>query len=67
VRLLYVLGEEFEGYSPAASWEDAKLGIGHWRAWERIAIVTDRGWIRDALVKVFAAAEQSDAVAWVGA
>jgi len=49
VRLLYVLGEGFEGYSAAASWEDAKLGIGHWSAWERIAIVTDRGWIRDAL------------------
>src|SRR6188472_1661708 len=47
VRLLYVLGEGFEGYSAAASWEDAKLGIGHWSAWERIAIVTDHDWIRD--------------------
>ena len=28
VRLLYVLGEGFEGYSAAASWEDAKLGSG---------------------------------------
>ena len=74
---LYVLGEGFEGYSAAASWEDAKLGIGHWSAWERIAIVTDRGWIRDALkafgwmfpgeVKVFPVAEQPEAVAWVGA
>ena len=25
VRLLYVLGEQFEGYSAAASWADAKL------------------------------------------
>lgn len=77
VRLLYVLGEEFEGYSAAASWEDAKLGIGHWSAWERIAIVTDRGWIRDAVkalgwmfpgeVRVFAATERPQAVVWVGA
>ena len=77
VRLLYVLGEGFEGYSAAASWEDAKLGIGHWSAWERIAIVTDRDWIRDALkafgwmfpgeVKVFVVAELPAAVVWVGA
>lgn len=76
VRLLYVLGEGFEGYSAAASWEDAKLGIGHWSAWEKIAIVTDRGWIRDALkafgwmfpgeVKVFAAGDQPAATAWLG-
>jgi hypothetical protein len=75
VRLLYVLGEEFEGYSAAASWEDAKLGIGHWSAWERIAIVTDRGWLRDAVkafgwmfpgeVKVFAAGDQPAAAAWL--
>ncbi len=77
VRLLYVLGEGFEGYSAAASWEDAKLGIGHWSAWEKIAIVTDRGWIRDALkafgwmfpgeVQVFPTAERAQAVDWVGA
>ena len=75
LRLLYVLGAGFEGYSAAASWEDAKLGIGHWSAWEKIAIVTDRGWIRDALkafgwmfpgeVKVFAAGDQPAAVAWL--
>lgn len=76
VRLLYVLGEEFEGYSAAASWEDAKLGIGHWSAWERIAIVTDRGWLRDAVkafgwmfpgeVRVFAPADRPGAETWLG-
>jgi hypothetical protein len=75
VRLLYVLGEGFEGYSAAASWQDAKLGIGHWREWEKIAIVTDRDWIRDALkalgwmlpgeVRVFAAGDRPAAVAWL--
>jgi len=75
VRLLYVLGDEFGGYSAAASWEDAKVGIGHWSAWERIAIVTDRDWIRDGLkafgwmfpgeVKVFATTERPRAVGWV--
>lgn len=75
VSLLYVLGEGFEGYTAAASWEDAKLGIGHWSAWERIAIVTDRDWIRDAVkalgwmfpgeVRVFPTADQDGALAWV--
>lgn len=75
VRLLYVLGEGFEGYSAGASWEDAKLGIGHWSAWEKVAIVTDRDWIRDAVkafgwmfpgeVRVFPTAERSEAVVWV--
>jgi SpoIIAA-like len=77
IRLLYVLGEGFDGYSAAASWEDAKLGIGHWSAWERIAVVTDRGWIRDGVkafgwmfpgeVKVFATADQAAARDWVAA
>jgi hypothetical protein len=77
VRLLYVLGEGFEGYSAAASWEDAKLGVGHWSAWERIAVVTDRGWIRDGVkafgwmfpgeIRVFPTAGQEDAKAWVSA
>lgn len=77
LRLLYVLGDAFEGYSAAATWEDAKLGIGHWSAWERVAIVTDRGWISDAVralgwmmpgdVKVFATAALADAAAWVSA
>jgi SpoIIAA-like len=77
LRLLYVLGEEFDGYSAAASWEDAKLGIGHWSAWEKIAVVTDRGWLRDGIkafgwmfpgeVKIFSTSEREDARAWSSA
>jgi SpoIIAA-like len=75
LRLLYVLGEEFEGYSAGAAWQDTKLGIGHWGAWERIAVVTDRGWIQDGVkafawmlpgeVHVYPLAERDDAAAWV--
>jgi len=77
IRLLYVLGERFEGYSAAASWEDAKLGIEHWSAWERIAVVTDRDWIRDAIkalgwmfpgeVRAFPTSDRDAATAWVSA
>ena len=77
IRLLYVIGEGFEGYSSGAAWEDVKLGIGHWGAWERIAIVTDHGWMHDGLkavgwmlpgeVRAFHAAERAEATAWVAA
>jgi len=53
LRLLYVLGKGFGGYSSGALWEDAKLGMRQWHAWERVAVVTDRGWIHDS-VKAFA-------------
>jgi hypothetical protein len=41
VRLLYVLGHAFPDYTAGAAWEDAKLGLGHFGSWERIAIVGD--------------------------
>lgn len=75
LRLVYVLGDAFDGYSPDAAWEDTKLGISHWHAWERIALVTDRGWIRDAVravawmlpgaVRVFPVDGRDEARDWV--
>ncbi len=53
VRLLYVLGEQYEGYTAAAMWEDTKLGFHDISAWERIAVVTDHRALGDT-VKVFA-------------
>lgn len=76
-RLLYVLGEAFEGYSGGAMWEDGKLGMAHLTRWERIAVVSDQSWIRHALnvlgylipgeVKVFELGEQAAAVEWISA
>ncbi|MGE5408106.1 MAG: STAS/SEC14 domain-containing protein, partial [Syntrophothermus sp.] len=34
IRLLYVLGERFEGVSVGAALEDLKLGLEHLRGWE---------------------------------
>ncbi|HET7488488.1 MAG TPA: STAS/SEC14 domain-containing protein [Acidimicrobiales bacterium] len=74
VRLLYVLGDEFEGYASGAGWEDTKLGLGHWTKWKRVALVTNHEWVRHAIallgwvlpgeVKVFDLAEDGDALAW---
>lgn len=75
IRLLYILGERFDGISAGAAWEDTKLGLGHVRGWERMALVTDVDWIAHAIkavgwaipgeLRVFPTAEREAAEAWV--
>ena len=74
LRLVYMLGDDFESYSGGAMWEDTKLGIGHWGAWEKIALVTDKDWVDDALkflgwmvpgeIKVYPTDKLDDAKEW---
>jgi hypothetical protein len=74
IRFVFEPGPEFDGYSAGAAWEDLKLWTPHLRSWERCAVVTDKGWIKDAIrvfrvvmpgeVKVFAAGELDAALAW---
>ncbi len=52
VRLLYVLGSDFGGFSGGAAWEDAKVGMRHLTAFQRAAVVTDVDSIR-TMVKAF--------------
>lgn len=49
IRLLFHLGPDFEGYGLDAAWDDTKLGLRHWNAFERFAVVTDHDWIRTAV------------------
>jgi hypothetical protein len=49
VRLLYVLGEDFESYSPGAMWSDTRLWAGHKDAWARVAVVTDIDWVEKGI------------------
>lgn len=75
VRLLYHLGSEFSGFEAGALWDDAKVGLRHLGAWERIALVTDVEWIRIATkalgfampgqVRVFSDGELAAAKAWL--
>jgi SpoIIAA-like len=75
IRLLYVLGSDFTGYSGGAMWEDGKVGMEHLTRWERIAVVSNQPWIRHAVnilgylipgrVKAFELAEENDAAAWI--
>jgi hypothetical protein len=49
VRLVYVLGPEFDEYEEDAVWEDLKLGARHPASFERMAIVTDARWAGPAI------------------
>lgn len=52
VRLVYVLGPEFDEYEGEAVWEDLRLGARHPASFDRIAVVTDAQWAGPA-IKVF--------------
>lgn len=75
MRLLYVLGSDFTGFTGAAAWEDAKVGMRHFTAFERIAIVTDVDWIERMVkalgfilpgeVSVFSNKDLADARSWI--
>jgi hypothetical protein len=52
IRFLYILGEDFGGWTLGAMWQDAKLGLKDPRAWERIAVVADEDWVQH-MVKAF--------------
>jgi hypothetical protein len=75
VRILYHIGPKFSGFTAGAMWDDAKVGLAHLRAWEKIAIVTDVDWIRGAVgifrflipcpVKMFSNSEFAEAKVWI--
>lgn len=75
LRFLYDLGSEFEGFTPSAAWEDAKMGIRSMRLFDGCAIVSDIGWARESArlmrflmpcpVQVFANSEHESAVEWL--
>jgi hypothetical protein len=74
IRFIYVLGEEFDGWTTRAMWEDAKLGLKDLNAWEKIAIVTNKesvkhtvkaiGWMIPGEVRVFELNELDTAKDW---
>jgi len=76
IRFLYQFGPEFEGITPGAAWEDAKVGLQFLRLFDGCAIVSDVGWIRESVrlmgfmmpcpVRVFGNHERDQAVEWLG-
>jgi hypothetical protein len=77
IRMYYELGPEATGFSMGAMWEDAKVGMRHLRAFEKVAVVSDTTWVQGAVrsfawlipcpVRIFPVAEREAALAWVAA
>lgn len=75
IKLLVQVGPEFKGYSLDAMWDDTKLGLRHWNGFDRIAIVTDSGWMKTGVkamafmmpcpVQLFPIGELDDAKRWL--
>jgi hypothetical protein len=73
LRLYYEIGCRF----PGAGWDDLEIAIDHLPQWERIAIVTDTGWVRHTVnalrfllaseVRVFTIGETEEGRAWIAA
>ena len=71
VRLYYEIGCRF----PGAAWEDLRIGLEHIPQWERVAVVTDVGWVRHTVnalrfligseIRVFTTSEAGDGLAWI--
>lgn len=44
IKLLYVLGDDFDGYELGALWDDATYGIRQWSNISHIAMIADEQW-----------------------
>ena len=75
LRFLYQVGPEFDGFTPGAAWEDAKLGLRSMRLFAGCAIVSDAAWIRSSAwlvafvlpcpVQIFSNNERERAIEWL--
>lgn len=71
IRLYYELLSRF----PGAAWEDLKGGVERLPPFERVAVVTDVGWVRHTVnalrfimpgeIRVFASAQAPEGRAWI--
>lgn len=53
IKMLYVLGKDFDGYELAALWDDTTYGLRHWHNVSHIAFVSDDKWPH-AMLAMFA-------------
>ena len=75
-KILFLLGDDFEGYAAEAAMDDARMGLHHWSDFEKIALVTDHsvyrtlikgfGFLMPGEVKVFSVADLGAAKEWLG-
>ena len=77
LRCYYEIGPAFSGMAPGAILEDMRLGLNYRSQWERVAVVTDVGWVRTTVnafrflipgeIRTFSLSEAEQARSWVSA
>ena len=75
LRMLYHLGVNFTGFDLSAMLDDAKMGMKHLSAWDRIALVSDHemintfakffGHMLSCELRIFKNAEMGEAKKWI--
>ena len=75
LRMLYHLGVGFTGFDLSAMLDDAKMGMKHLSAWDRIALVSDHemintfakffGHMLSCELRIFKNAEMGEAKKWI--
>lgn len=75
LRILCTVDEAFAGMTPAAMWDDVRLGVAAMRHLAGCAVVSDLPWVRDMTafsgfflpghVRVFTTAQRDEALRWL--
>lgn len=75
LKLLFVMGDYFDGFSAGAMRQDIRFGFAHINSFSKIALVSDKDWIRNGVkavgllmpadIMVFDLDELDDAAAWI--
>ena len=75
IRMIYQLGSDFSGFEMSAILDDAKMGLKHISAWDRIALVSDHetinsfakffGYLMTCELRIFKNDELEEAKKWV--
>lgn len=75
IRMIYQLGNKFSGFDFTAMLDDAKMGMKHLSAWDRIALVSDHemintfakffGHMLSCELRIFKNAEMGAAKKWI--
>ena len=75
IRMIYQLGNEFTGFELNAMLDDAKMGLKHLSAWDRIALVSDHemintfakffGHLMSCELRIFKNADLAEAKKWI--
>ncbi len=80
LNIYFELAGDFEGLDLGALWQDMKaggsIGLKHRSSWQRMALVTDKDWVRHGAsafgwlapgeLRLFEPSEQEEARAWLG-